>query len=229
MVTEHSADTKDARRIEVFTGAGRRRAWSAEEKARIVAETVTSGESVCAVARRHGLSPQQLFGWRRQAREPLATRAEPLLVPAVVETLPAEPRPKRRRRRAEKVRAVFGMARLRSPARPSSVSPRSTRSKQRSAAATPTSAAPFARRRAGRSSTTSSPGCEPSSQSSARKPSSQRRSAMLSHAGTGSAASSMTVALKSTPTSLSARSGLSRSIARTHCSRAPMAVPSIGP
>jgi transposase len=101
MVTEHSADTKDARRIEVFTGAGRRRAWSAEEKARIVAETVTSGESVCAVARRHGLSPQQLFGWRRQARKPLATRAEPLLVPAVVETLPTEPRPQRRRRRAD--------------------------------------------------------------------------------------------------------------------------------
>jgi transposase len=90
------------------------------------------------------------------------------------------------------------------------------------------SAAPFARRRAGRSSTTSSPGCEPSSQSSARKPSSQRRSAMRSHAGTGSAASSTTVALKSTPTSLSGRSGPSRSIARTHCSRAPMAAPSIG-
>jgi Transposase IS66 family len=34
------------------------------------------------------------------------------------------------------------------------------------------------------------PGCEPSSPSSARKPSSQRRSAMRSHAGTGSAASS---------------------------------------
>jgi transposase len=109
MVTEHSADTKDARRIEVFTGAGRRRAWSAEEKARIVAETVTGGESVCAVARRHGLSPQQLFGWRRQARKPLATRAEPLLVPAVVETLPTESRSKRRRRRADKVHAVSGM------------------------------------------------------------------------------------------------------------------------
>jgi transposase len=109
MVTEHSADTKEARRIEVFTGAGRRRAWSAEEKARIVAETVTSGESVCAVARRHGLSPQQLFGWRRQAREPLATRSEPFLVPAVVETFPLEPPPKRRRRRAGKIHPVSGM------------------------------------------------------------------------------------------------------------------------
>ncbi len=56
------------RRLEVFTGAGRRRAWSAEQKAGIVAESYESGESVCAVARRHGLTPQQLFGWRRDAR-----------------------------------------------------------------------------------------------------------------------------------------------------------------
>jgi transposase len=52
------SDIREARRIEVFTGVGRRRAWGAEEKARIVAETVISGESVCAVARPHGLSPQ---------------------------------------------------------------------------------------------------------------------------------------------------------------------------
>jgi transposase len=45
----------------VFTGAGRRRTWRDEDKARIVAEIATSGDSVCAVARRHGLSPQQLF------------------------------------------------------------------------------------------------------------------------------------------------------------------------
>jgi transposase len=56
------------RRVEVFTGAGRRRAWNAEEKARIVAESYESGETVSAVARRHGLIPQQLFGWRRAAR-----------------------------------------------------------------------------------------------------------------------------------------------------------------
>lgn len=56
------------RRLEVFTGAGRRRAWSAEQKARIVAESYQSGETVSAVARRHGLTPQQLFGWRRAAQ-----------------------------------------------------------------------------------------------------------------------------------------------------------------
>ncbi|MBR1156993.1 transposase [Bradyrhizobium sp. JYMT SZCCT0428] len=32
----------------------------------ITVEIVASGESGSAVARRHGLSPQQLFGWRRE-------------------------------------------------------------------------------------------------------------------------------------------------------------------
>jgi transposase len=69
MDTEHIAITEPVRRLEVFTGAGRRRTWRDDDKARIVAEIATSGDSVCAVARRHGLSPQQLFGWRRQLRE----------------------------------------------------------------------------------------------------------------------------------------------------------------
>jgi transposase len=56
------------RRMEVFTGAGRRRAWTAEHKAEIIAESYEGGESVSAVARRHGLTPQQLFGWRRASR-----------------------------------------------------------------------------------------------------------------------------------------------------------------
>jgi transposase len=100
MDTEHSAITEPVRRIEVFTGMGRRRTWSAEDKARIVAESVTSGESVCAVARRHGLSPQQLFGWRRQARQPAARieTAAALFVPAVVEA-PVPERAVRRRGR----------------------------------------------------------------------------------------------------------------------------------
>lgn len=101
MDTEHNAIREPVRRIEVFTGAGRRRTWSAEDKARIVAESVTSGESVCAVARRHGLSPQQLFGWRRQSRLPAAASTEasaPLFVPATVEA-PVPERALRRRRR----------------------------------------------------------------------------------------------------------------------------------
>jgi transposase len=46
------------RRLEVFIGAGRRRKWS-DDKAWIVAEIVASRDSVCSVARRHGLSPPQ--------------------------------------------------------------------------------------------------------------------------------------------------------------------------
>jgi transposase len=76
MDTEHIAITEPVRRLEVFTGAGRRRTWRDEDKARIVAEIATSGDSVCAVARRHGLSPQQLFGWRRQLRDSEAERSE---------------------------------------------------------------------------------------------------------------------------------------------------------
>jgi transposase len=56
------------RRIELITGTGRRRRWSADDKARIVVESLQPGAKVSEVARRHGLSPQQLFGWRRQAR-----------------------------------------------------------------------------------------------------------------------------------------------------------------
>jgi len=80
------------RRIEVFTGAGRRRSWAAEDKARIVAESFADGETVCGVARRHGLTPQQLFTWRREARRRLAASKDappPLFVPAVVEPMAA--------------------------------------------------------------------------------------------------------------------------------------------
>ncbi len=81
-----SADVPPAQRLEIFTGAGRRRDWTVEQKASIVAESYQSG-NVSAVARRHGLMPTQLFSWRRAA-EPgvvsaLAVPAE--FVPAVVE------------------------------------------------------------------------------------------------------------------------------------------------
>ena len=49
-----------------------RRGWSAEAKARLVEETLVAGANVSAIARRAGMAPSQLFGWRRQA---LAARA----------------------------------------------------------------------------------------------------------------------------------------------------------
>ena len=110
MDTVHSAITEPARRVEVFTGSGRRRSFSNEDKARIVAEIVTSGDSVSGVARRHGLSPQQLFGWRRQMRESRAGLSEGdglQFVPAVVDV--ASPASAvRRQRNAQQCKAEPG-------------------------------------------------------------------------------------------------------------------------
>ena len=59
--------TSNVRRIELITGTGRRRRWSSDDKARIVGESLKPGANVSEVARRNGLSPQQLFAWRRAA------------------------------------------------------------------------------------------------------------------------------------------------------------------
>ncbi|WP_231712259.1 transposase [Vineibacter terrae] len=55
------SEAGEARRLEIFTGAGRRRRWSAAAKAQIVAESYGGGTTVSGVARRHGLTVQQLF------------------------------------------------------------------------------------------------------------------------------------------------------------------------
>lgn len=93
-----------ARRIEIFTGAGRRRKWSAEAKARIVAESYAS--SVGEVADRYGLAKTQLFTWRRQRRAKVTAPADssPLqFAPVLVESMPASGvRPKRLRSRGRR-------------------------------------------------------------------------------------------------------------------------------
>jgi transposase len=113
MDTVHNAITEPVRRLEVFTGAGRRRKWSDEDKARIVAEIVASGASVCSVARRHGLSPQQLFGWRRQLREAAGGHSdaeEVQFVPAVVDAVVPAPALDRERKAVRcKAKADTGM------------------------------------------------------------------------------------------------------------------------
>ena len=73
--------TSVVQRFEVFTGAGTRREWPADLKASIVAESYSGRETVCAVARRHGLAPGQLFTWRRHFRDQL--QAQGLAVPTV--------------------------------------------------------------------------------------------------------------------------------------------------
>ena len=68
------------RRVEVLTGPARRRRWSDEAKARIVAETLEPGAVVAEVARRWQVCPQQVFGWRRAMRhEPAALAFVPII------------------------------------------------------------------------------------------------------------------------------------------------------
>jgi transposase len=101
-----------ARRLEVFTGVGRRRNRPADEKAAIVAESYAPGRTVCGVARRHGLTPAQLFTWRRLARRVRLPVQEPPVrfVPAVVEAVPGlPPRPASQPRRARRHGPVTGI------------------------------------------------------------------------------------------------------------------------
>ena len=53
--------------VEIFRGQARRR-WSEADKRRLVAETFGPGATVHGVARRHGVSPSQLFAWRKLYR-----------------------------------------------------------------------------------------------------------------------------------------------------------------
>jgi transposase len=61
-------DGHSFRRVEVLTGAPRRRRWSAGEKAAIVAESLAPGAVASTVALRHGLHRNQLYMWRRELR-----------------------------------------------------------------------------------------------------------------------------------------------------------------
>jgi transposase len=89
-------------RIELITGRRVRRRWSADEKARIIAESAEPGAKVSEVARRHGVNRGLLTVWRRQARcwPEAATSSAPIFVPVAIEAGPAAsdgelPRPSR--------------------------------------------------------------------------------------------------------------------------------------
>jgi transposase len=58
-------DPPRAERVEVITSVQRRRRWTTAEKVQIVEETYLPGNSVSLVGRRHGISANQLFTWRR--------------------------------------------------------------------------------------------------------------------------------------------------------------------
>ena len=83
-------------RLEVITETGRRRWFSKDDKAQVVEETLVPGAVVSDVARRHGLTPQQVFTWRRQARQLRGTADEPQFVPAVVDVPAAAVHPEQK-------------------------------------------------------------------------------------------------------------------------------------
>jgi transposase len=92
-MVEHMVDASKPRgRVDIQVGAERRRRWSEEVKGRILAESYAPGAVVSEVARRHGISPQHLFAWRKAARAGLMSLPAdeaPLFVPVVTEPRPA--------------------------------------------------------------------------------------------------------------------------------------------
>jgi transposase len=87
-MVEHIVDASNRRsHIDIRVGVGRRRRWSDEDKGRIVAESYAPGAVVSEVARRHEVTPQHLFVWRKAARAgrlALPAEAAALFVPVVV-------------------------------------------------------------------------------------------------------------------------------------------------
>ena len=113
------ASSEPFRRYEVYTGVGRRRSFSTEEKLALVARMAVC-DNISELARRHHLRPSQLFTWRRElryaaeaAQGAVRTLPEPVFVPAIVEpeqavgTVPVPvPVPVPKRKRAQRSRSA---------------------------------------------------------------------------------------------------------------------------
>jgi transposase len=87
-MVDYVVDSSEPRgRVDIRVGVGRRRRWSDEGKGRIVAESYAPGAVASEVARRHDISPQHLFLWRKAARAGLLSvpvdEALPTFVPVV--------------------------------------------------------------------------------------------------------------------------------------------------
>ena len=92
-------------KAEILVGPERRRRWSGEEKARIVAEATAPDARVADIARRHGVSRSLIYTWRREANPGLSGdgvgAALPELVPVIVSgTVSKAPEAAREQRRA---------------------------------------------------------------------------------------------------------------------------------
>jgi transposase len=56
-------------RVEVFAGIQRRRRFSVDQKLAVLQEATQPGMTISYVARRHGIAPSLVFGWRRRMTE----------------------------------------------------------------------------------------------------------------------------------------------------------------
>jgi transposase len=56
-------------RHEVIVGVERRRRWSDEEKLSVLSEIGVGGATVSDIARRHDLTRQHIYQWRRQMKD----------------------------------------------------------------------------------------------------------------------------------------------------------------
>lgn len=120
------------RRVEVITGAARRRRWTTEQKLRIIEESFDAGETVSAVARRNGVAPNLLFRWRRLMSEGGAAAVgsdEPVVAGSEVRRLEERVRELerllgRKTMEAEILREALGKAEAKKPTLRSLSSPR---------------------------------------------------------------------------------------------------------
>ncbi|MDR3387647.1 MAG: transposase [Rudaea sp.] len=87
--------------MEIITRGERRRSWTADQKSRIVAESLGPELTPTEVARKHGISTGQLYTWRQRhlsVQTAVVTRAAPRfarveLTPAPSPAGAADPKP----------------------------------------------------------------------------------------------------------------------------------------
>jgi transposase len=113
-MTKPATEADNFRRIEVISGVGRRRRWSEERKAAIVAEAFEEGAVVSEVARRHNVAASQVFTWRKAARQrALAEEAQTAFVP--VSICHAQPTPLRMNHGPSMIEVEIEGAKIRIP------------------------------------------------------------------------------------------------------------------
>lgn len=86
---QHRHDGGEYRRIELITGAARRRRWTAAEKTALVAESLRPGVNISDLARRSGVNRGLLQTWRRTAMSASTERGDVFVPLRIQDTPPA--------------------------------------------------------------------------------------------------------------------------------------------